>query len=202
MPTGYTADVQSGKVTDFSEYAMNCARAFGALVLMRDDPSDAEIPDRFEPSEHYLKGKEKALKALAEFESMSQEERLAMSNAEHDRDVEYATERLSEIALHRSRYEAMLAEAKAYVPPSPDHEKFADFMVKQLTDSIDFDCSTEYYEKQAEKSSFAEWEAKKLESLKRTAEMAEESLKKELERTEGRNIWISQLRESLAVARP
>lgn len=48
MPTGYTADVQSGKVTDFAEYAMNCARAFGALVLMRDDPSDADIPERFE----------------------------------------------------------------------------------------------------------------------------------------------------------
>lgn len=37
MPTGYTASVQEGKVTEFRDFAMECARAFGALVMMRDE---------------------------------------------------------------------------------------------------------------------------------------------------------------------
>ena len=45
MPTGYTADIQDGKITTLREYALSCARAFGALIMMRDDPHDAPIAD-------------------------------------------------------------------------------------------------------------------------------------------------------------
>ena len=34
MPTGYTADIKDG--IDFKTYAMNCARAFGARVMLRE----------------------------------------------------------------------------------------------------------------------------------------------------------------------
>lgn len=52
MPTGYTAGVKDGTVTDFKAFVMQCARAFGALIDMRDDPSDVPIPKSFAPSSY------------------------------------------------------------------------------------------------------------------------------------------------------
>ena len=43
MATGYTYPVVEGKITEFSEFALGCARAFGAFMHMRDDNSDAPL---------------------------------------------------------------------------------------------------------------------------------------------------------------
>ena len=45
MPSGYTEGVASGKVTEFKEYALLCARAFGACISLRDEPLSLEIPE-------------------------------------------------------------------------------------------------------------------------------------------------------------
>lgn len=44
MPTGYTAPVVDGEVTELKEFVWRCARAFGALVYLRDDPLTNERP--------------------------------------------------------------------------------------------------------------------------------------------------------------
>ena len=44
MPTGYTYDLYDGKDIEFPDFVMKCARAFGALIEIRDDPMDAAIP--------------------------------------------------------------------------------------------------------------------------------------------------------------
>ena len=36
MPTGYTHELHEGEEISFEKFVMSCARAFGALVLMRD----------------------------------------------------------------------------------------------------------------------------------------------------------------------
>ena len=54
MPTGYTATLME-KGQTFQEFIMGCARAFGALIEMRDSPNDAPIPDKFEPSDYHAK---------------------------------------------------------------------------------------------------------------------------------------------------
>jgi hypothetical protein len=52
MPTGYTAPIADGMT--FEQFALGCARAFGALVTMRDEPSDAPIPERLEPDTPFV----------------------------------------------------------------------------------------------------------------------------------------------------
>ena len=71
MPTGYTAEVQKG--ISFDKYALNCARAFGALVSMRDEPSDKEIPEKLEPSDYHFKAKATAENNLSTLNSLSNE---------------------------------------------------------------------------------------------------------------------------------
>lgn len=55
MPTGYTYPVAEEKVDTLAEFALQCARAFGACVTMRDEPSNKPIPEEFKPSLHYQK---------------------------------------------------------------------------------------------------------------------------------------------------
>ena len=59
MPTGYTAKLMEQGQT-FPEFIMSCARAFGALIMMRDDPANAPIPEKFEPSDYHVRALKKA----------------------------------------------------------------------------------------------------------------------------------------------
>lgn len=74
MPTGYTADVASGKITSLRDFALICARGMGALVMMRDEPFDAPIPERFEPSVFYKKHLDEAKQELAALRAMTAED--------------------------------------------------------------------------------------------------------------------------------
>lgn len=196
MPTGYTDGVQSGKITEFNEYAMLCARAFGATILMRDDPLDAEIPE-FEPSTFYRDNLDKAKKELAAFESMTSDERRNMHEQEHAENVATAEKYIAERNVQRHRYEAMLEKAKAFTPPTAKHEGLAKFMVEQLRESIESDCDGDYWENEKVKTPFDEWETQRLESLRKNIGRYAEEWQKEQTRTEGRNRWVRELRKAL-----
>ena len=66
MPTGYTAELME-KGEPFNRFVMRCARAFGALIDLRDAQMDAPIPEKFEPSDYHVKA---LAKALAELERL------------------------------------------------------------------------------------------------------------------------------------
>lgn len=54
MPTIYTSDIRDG--ISFKTFALNCARAFGACVEIRDEPGGGEkIPEAFKASDYHLK---------------------------------------------------------------------------------------------------------------------------------------------------
>jgi hypothetical protein len=53
MPTGYTSKIATGEMTSLRHFILTCARGMGALVHMRDEPSDAILPLRLEPDTSY-----------------------------------------------------------------------------------------------------------------------------------------------------
>jgi len=53
MASGYVHKMLDDK-QDFRTFAMSCARAFGALITMRDEPADAPIPDEFKPDPYHM----------------------------------------------------------------------------------------------------------------------------------------------------
>ncbi len=198
MPTGYTEAVATGKITDFNEYALLCARAFGACILLRDEPLDSNIPE-FAPSEHYAASLAEAENELAEFEAMNESQRRQLHADEHAKNVETADRWIAENLAQRERYEAMLSKAKAFKSPSPDHDKYAEFLVEQLESSIKFDCGTEYYENLKREMPFSEWQSKKRETLLRTVAYREQSNREEIARTASRNTWVRKLKDALGV---
>lgn len=196
MPTGYTADLYDGKDQSFPEFALACARAFGALILMRDDPKDAPIPDEFAPDDYHVK---KIAEARAEFDRL-----VSMTNVEADAEAvrladEWDAARAAEEATRlarKARYEAMRDEAEAWDPPTSEHQGLKEFMVKQLTESIDFDCFT--YEFPSPPRDGSTWRHEAVAKAKRDIEYHTAEHAKEVERAAGRSAWVQALRHSLA----
>lgn len=199
MPTGYTAAVADGSITDLRTFALQCARGMGALVTMRDEPWDAPIPDRLEPSTSYHDEQlSQARDELARLNQMTDAECAAAQAAEleaEDRGVaEYAKRKAEQLA----RYETMLAQVENW---TTEAEGIRDFMLEQLRQSIDFDCRT-YEREPGSALAPGEWRHERLKKLAKDIGYHEEQRAAEIARTENRNRWLNALRASLPAAPP
>ncbi len=197
MPTGYTYEVQSGKIASLRDYALTCARGMGALIMMRDDPFDAPIPERFEPNTKYDDERIASAEAtLAELRSLSTEECAARALAEHQAAVERDEERKLKHVAEAQRYTDMIAKVEAWECKA---DGLRDFMLSQLRESFAFDCRGEpWLEAKGEPLSGEAWRTARLNAAAQSLGSAKESREKEINRTEDRNRWLTALRESLA----
>lgn len=194
MPTGYTADIAKG--ITFQQYAWNCARAFGALIMMRDDPSDAPIPEKFEPSDYHVKALDSAKSELARLDAMSMDDANAAAAEDYVASVRRHEGYLRERLDLQNKYNAMLAQVVKWEAPTPDHVQYKQFMVDQIRQSIDFDCSTSYLTA-PERLTGEAWLMERIEKARRDIAYHTDEHAKEVERVNGRSAWIKALRDSL-----
>ena len=203
MPTGYTHDVQTGKVTDFREFALSCAKAFGACITMRDEPSGTPIPDEFEASTKFydeqIKG---AIEAVDRISAMSDDECEKEAFTDFQQNATDYQKRAKETEDERLRYKQMLAKVRDWKPPTEDHDGLKEFMEKQLEESIDFDCGNKDYYKYPDRETGKEWRDREIAAAKRNLERNTEHRNDELQRVQTRNKWIEDLRASLVCQGP
>jgi len=198
MPTGYTAPIADG--ITFREYAMGCARAFGALIDMRDEPQNAEIPESFEVSTYHKNAIEKASTELKELLAMDHATAAAKAKEAHQNHIDCHTEAIAKNEALAAKYKAMLAKVDAYESPSPDHDNFKKFMADQITESIKFDCSSDYHREAVESAkimSGAEWILAEKKRMEDSIEYHRKKQADDNERNRQRNEWVRLLRESL-----
>lgn len=194
MPTGYTAKIADG--ITFRQYALNCAKAFGALISMRDDPMDAEIPEKFEPSDYYFKKLEETELELEKVQKFTDSEAENEARFEYDKELESHKKYLDDKFKLKEKYLDMLKQVNAYQPPTPDHVEYKNFMKSQIEQSIDFDCSTTHCKPPTLKSGRV-WLSEKIARLVKDVNYYREEKQKEIERVTGRNEWVDALRNSL-----
>jgi hypothetical protein len=196
MPTGYTSDLYDGTPVAFPEFAMRCARAFGALVTMRDSSMDAPVPEEFKPSSHHSDKLAALREERVRLGSRTPGEWLAAYDAHVSEVGASNAAAAAESNERRRRYEAMIAEVEHWEPPSTDHRDLKDFMLSQLRESIDFDCNVYPREPDApDARSYADAEFARIERETAYHEYEDAA---ERERTVSRNAWVKKLRESLA----
>jgi hypothetical protein len=193
MPTGYTAAIKDG--ISFTQFAMRCARGMGALVTMRDEPLDAPVPEKIEPSPYHLEKLEKLRATLAELRAMPVAEIAAaavMANAEraaaHQRDVVDNEDR-------RSKYEEMLRQVEKWEPPTHEHRSLRTFMIEQIEQSISFDCRDLI--PPPKPLTGPEWIETKLRDTLRDIEYHETKHTEEVAMAASRTQWLRALRASL-----
>lgn len=197
MPTGYTHAIKDG--ISFEKFVWSCARAFGALVEMRDDPMDAPIPQAFEASTHNAKELVKARAELARLQALTTREISAACAAANKAAIQSHADLLAEYDSLRDKYKAMLAKVQAWKPPTPDHVEMKNFMVQQIEQSIDFDCSTKYLRAPVQLTP-EKWHSQQIESAQKDIAYHTNEQAKEDERTAQRNAWLAALRESVPPA--
>lgn len=195
MPTGYTSDIKQG--ITFERYAMGCARAFGALIDMRDDPSDAPIPAELAPSNYHEQKMFEAKRDLDMLNQLSIEDANSSAVEEWNEAEKRRIEYLAENELQLEKYNEMLEHVNAWTAPTKDHKGLHDFMREQIESSIKYDCGGDYYARPAEKITGEQWLEQKKEKAKHDIEYHDAENKKEIQRTNERNSWLKSLRESL-----
>lgn len=196
MATGYTHKVEDGSVTSFREFATECARAFGANILMRDVGMDVPIVD-YVPSPHHKESLAVAHKELAEAQALSLEQAERLAIEEHKDNERALADQIEGMKVRRARYDRMLAKVKAWIPPTKDHNSMKDFMIEQLETSIKFDCydPTKYHI--INPLTGDQYRTELIESAKNDIEYHEKGWKEEVQRTNERNAWNRTLFESL-----
>ena len=191
MPTGYTEDIYNGKNVTFKDFALKCARAFGACVHQREDNID-DPPKLKKPDIAYYEDKLKKAKAFKK-----------PTKAEYNLYIAKETEYLEiELAKNEKRladYKAMLVNVKNWLPPTKEHFRFKEFMMEQLNGSIYAD-SSEYYVKELKRIKTLTYKDY-CGILKTDAEndilSYIDEIKKEKARTEKSNKWLTELFKSL-----
>lgn len=197
MPTGYTHDVQTGDITKFGDFAMSCAKAFGACISLRDEPQGSPIPMKLEAETSYHdKELARAKATLVEVSKLNNSECDERAAKEHLEAVSAHTSRQRDRETGKQRYEAMLLKVKGWAPPTEGHTELKEFMAAQLTDSIRFDCSSEYDVLPTYLTGEAWWE-KTIDKANKDIEYHSAKKTAELERIYKRNQWLDALRGSL-----
>lgn len=191
------------KDQSFEQFTMNCARAFGALISMRDDASDAPIPDEIVPDKYYAESLKEAQDELMKLSAMSAGElreygaqRKLASIASWENSVK---DEQSDIDKCR----AMLERVRAWTPPTADHEGLKNFMVQQISDSMKYaDEPDDSYRikalREAQQKTPEEYAHEAMADARERVTSREKDLLKEQQRCAERTQWIRDLRKSLS----
>jgi len=198
MPTGYTSKIYEGEDVSGKEFIMTCARAFGALIEMRDEPLDARIPEELKVDTYHEKQLERSKQELDKYKNMSIEEAQKLVDKNYKKRIEENNKYYKEKLELKDRYEKVLVEVEAWKLPSPDHQSLKNYAIDQLNKSIDFDCSgIENYEKEIKKETPEEYIQLKIDKCLWDIEYHQREWDNEVKRVNERNLWIKQLRNSL-----
>lgn len=196
MPTGYTANIIDGKITEFPKFALQCARAFGALIEMRDDPWDAKIPEEFKPHDYNLEKLEEVKTEMLRLQMLTSEQAERECLVDYQSRIDSQEKYKFQQKLENDRLEAMAAKVRDWEPPSANHFEMKNFMFDQINISKHDLSYFDKYDK-IEKLSPTKWLSEKMEKVQKDIGHYAAEHEKEVERVKGRNLWVKQLRESL-----
>lgn len=202
MYNGYVHTIID-KNQSFEEAIWTFARAFGALILMRDDPMDAPVPERFEPADYYPKKVMESQKEIDGFLALTADEKESIRQKEIADYQAKADEALIEDQKEFDRLNALLTEAYSWNPqPERDYSGIKSMVVETLEKAIKDNNPSDdnYYKEQIRKLQNltpVEFALERELTLRRAVTSATTNLREEQERVDGRNAWIKGLRESL-----
>lgn len=195
MPTGYTAGIVDGK-EDFEDFVRLCTRAF--VFPIRELALDQPLPD--EPftadAGYYREALTKAEADLAEAEAWSLEDAQKAAQDAYDAEVEAEEKSKDRSAAIRERVEDALKKAHGWVPPTPEHEKFKEFMVEQLKITLEHDGTHTSYRK-LEKDTGANFKAVRVQAAKDAIERHRKDIVEQEEKAKANWEWLKAVRESL-----
>lgn len=199
MPSGYTAKLYEGKPQEFSDFALNCARAIGYAVLMKDDGTGPVTVEGVKGDTEYHKTSIlQAGMRMGEITAMSDVQLDERARTQYTKRLKQHLRSNQEGRVLRSRYLNMLSQVEAWSPPTPDHEHLKDHMTDQLKTSISFDCpSRDPFEGHPVLLSAEEFRQQELGLAQRGFDHNISFFTEQVESNLRRVLWVEQLQASL-----
>lgn len=197
MPTGYTHKVVDGTLTEFADFALECARAFGALIDLRDD-SAAPIPTEIKPSTYAQERLDEVTKEYLRLSSLTGEALSAEIAEEYAEEKARRAEYRAKGKETNERLNKMSAAVANWTPPTAAHTRLKEFMLQQLDISRETSCDEEADQFiEPVLPSADEWLDKRLTRLKKQIKdyAGEQAWENTL--AQSRTLWLQQLRVSL-----
>ena len=148
MPTEYTAGILDGKTKDFKQFAKICSKAF--LIHLREEPFDDEYKERV-PTDYHTKAIAEAKQTLKDVEKLKDIDIIKNEKERLLKEIEYSKKQKVKKEENYFKMKSFLQKARNYEPPTEKHTGIAEFMIEQLTKTIDFDCKGYFYTEQIEK---------------------------------------------------
>ncbi len=196
MATGYTYNVVEGKTTEFKDFLLQCARAFGPCILQRDDDLK-EPPKLSEDDNYHLELWEEAKNNLKSAEFQTLEQFTQMEKWKIKDRHNYLVENNKEKQIQKDRLEKMLESVRAWIPPSTDYENLKVFMIEQLEDIMKYDGNVKPVPEINYDIDYAQLREEKIRYLKRDVEYHHNKHLEEVENVKRQNEWITKLYESI-----
>lgn len=193
MPTGITSDIYDGKDLTLRGYLLRVGRSMSYSIMQRDSPLD-EPPKRSEPSRYHAEALAKAEARVEELLGMLEEQAAPLAAEAHEQAMaRYEHERAANQEL-RERYEKMIAAVEGWTP-DPLVAQTKEYALKQLRESLDFDCG--YRSSPPQRRSPMEWWENEIGAARNAAQYHREEGAKEIARAAERNLYIDALYASL-----
>jgi hypothetical protein len=204
MPTGYTAGIIDGEITTFEQFATQCTRAFGATIHMRDNPLDSPYEPRT-PSEYYVNSLQSQREELEKMKAMTDEDIIRDFETAGNDSLEYHEKGLEKDRENLEKLNSILESAKAWVPPTEEHEGLRSFMIVQIKSTIKVDGDPSYHvDKIAQiKKEMKEgidpkvYREERIKEIEDRITYYEGEIQKELERCKRSNDWMDKFFESI-----
>lgn len=185
----------------FEQFVWTCARAFGALVMMRDESlgTKIDIESLTKPSDHYVESIKEYSEKINLLENMTDAEKSIHGQQKIASQLEYARSQIGSDKEERSKIEDMIKQVIIWESPSDEHDGLKTFMLEQLTESIKYNLD-EYYQEQIDRLTTMnpiDYYNQELEGAKNSLAYYEKAYTEELERCRTRKDWLIKLIESV-----
>lgn len=190
MPTGYTAGVEDGSVTDFRVFAMNCAHAF-----FYDCPISEKFPEEYKPDDYHDKQHKALASEVVRVQEMTDKQCENMAQAEHAEYQRMRDDSLKSVRVKNDRYRTMRAKVADWIPPTKDHTGLKKFMLEQI-DMCLFD-EKDYGGKASPLKSAGEWRKDAVRRIEKEIEYHRTEYLKEVEQCRSSTEWVRELKKSL-----
>jgi hypothetical protein len=201
MPTGYTYQVQSGEVKSEKDFILHCAEQFGALAPRRDENFSMNKFRKYVPEDsYYVKKYKEAKDGLLKFKLMSDNTIRNEIINNYNKKIKDNKDYKKKLQQERNRYITMLSKVENWNPPTQEHAGLKRFCIEQLTESIKFDCSSDYVpdipKPNVTKQGIDIYRDRYIEEYEKDIKYYKDKANDEIEKAKERNAWIEQLLNS------
>lgn len=203
--TSYTSGILDGRITTFEQFAKQCVRAFGASVHMKGESIVVEYKKN-EPTDYYRKYVELYKKNLAEIETMPDDELIKDEQRQLKESIERYKIAINEKIKNKKLLTGFLIQAENYIPPTEEHNRFKEFLIQQLKDTIACDGDDSYYIKAVGKAENVlanlkpdELRKKRLESAKHNLEFYQNKYDMDIKGCNEGDEWVKKIFDSFNI---